>query len=461
MRCLRWIYGIFLGVGLTMEFGGMAFAQVGVSPAKTLEERVLELEKEVRLLKRLLEVNQEIQIKKEVETPVVAAGKEGFVLKSKDSSFQLKLKGRVQADGRYYIADDTAPGSNTYLLRKVRPILEGTLFKYFDFRLMPDFGGGTTSLQDAFIDCKYWTEASLRLGKFKGPVGLERLQSDAYNLFPELSLVSNLVPNRDVGIDLHGDFFDSALSYDVGVFNGSADGSSNDTDIHDDKDLEARLFALPFKNTSEDWLNGLGLGVGGSLGEVHGTTASPSMPTFRTFGQQAFFSYRSDGTVPGTTIAAGRRYRIVPQFYYYYGPVGVLGEYAYSSQEAKRGNSRCEVENTAGQIAFSYVLTGENASYNGVIPRDSFDPRNGKWGGFEIATRFSWLAADYGDVKSYSNLLNSSDDAVAWGVGLNWYLNKNLKFSTAFEETFFDAGSANGKDRETENALITRLQSVF
>ena len=46
-------------------------------------------------------------------------------------------------------------GADTFVLRRVRPILEGTLFKNFDVRLTPDFGGGTTVLQDAYVDLRF------------------------------------------------------------------------------------------------------------------------------------------------------------------------------------------------------------------------------------------------------------------------------------------------------------------
>jgi phosphate-selective porin OprO/OprP len=42
----------------------------------------------------------------------------------------------------------------------------------------------------------------------------------------------------------------------------------------------------------------------------------------------------------------------------------------------------------------SYVLTGEDASYNGVVPISNFDPRNGRWGAFEVALRGSKLKID-------------------------------------------------------------------
>ena len=64
---------------------------------------------------------------------------------------------------------------------------------------------------------------------------------------------------------VQGDFLDGILSYAVGAFNGVSDGGSGDFDTSDDeKDIAARVFAHPFKNSTISGLRGLGLGVAGT-----------------------------------------------------------------------------------------------------------------------------------------------------------------------------------------------------
>ncbi len=84
-----------------------------------------------------------------------AAGRDGFSLRSADGNFQLRVRGYVQADYRGFLDDDERPATDTFILRRVRPIFEGTLYKIFDFRLMPDFGGGQTVLQDAYLEGRF------------------------------------------------------------------------------------------------------------------------------------------------------------------------------------------------------------------------------------------------------------------------------------------------------------------
>ncbi len=81
-------------------------------------------------------------------------------------------------------------GSSTFLLRRVRPILQGTVYKYFDFRIMTDFGNGQSTVQDAYADFTYFPQTKFRFGKFKPPVGLERLVSGSEMLFVERALAN-------------------------------------------------------------------------------------------------------------------------------------------------------------------------------------------------------------------------------------------------------------------------------
>ena len=59
----------------------------------------------------------------------------------------------------------------------------------------------------------------------------------------------------------------------------------------------------------------------------------------------------------------------------------------------------------------------------------------------------------------------SASRATAYTVGLNWYLNKFVKFVADYEETWFNGGSAAGRtgigDRPTERVFDTRWQIAF
>jgi len=432
-----------------------------------IEKRLDELEQEIRVLKRQKELEQEQAEQKAKEAPIIKAGMDGFSLQSADGNFVLKLKAQIQADSRWYLEDDAHNGTDTFLMRRVRPTIEGTLYKDFDFRLMPDFGQGNVVLFDAYVEWKHWQWLKLRAGKFKSPVGLEQLQEDVNTLFTERSLVTDLVPNRDVGVQLGGDLSDGVVTYAVGVFNGIPDGTNGDLDNNDPKDYEGRIFIQPFKKTDLRPLQGLGFGVAGTIGDESGSASSPNLPTLKTTGQNTFFKYLqgSAATVTNTTIANGQHTRLSPQGYYYWGPFGLLGEYAVSDQkvEIRPGGVKTSdyIRNSAWEVTGSFVLTGEPASFGSITPKRPFNLKTGGWGAFQLVARYSELHVDPDAFPTFANPNNSAQEAHDWGVGLNWYLNRNVLLKLDYDQTNFQGGAAGGKNRETEHFLGTRAQLWF
>lgn len=425
---------------------------------ETLEEKVERLDQELRVIKRQAELEKEAAAEKAKTAGQATAGRDGFSLRSADGNFQLKVRGYVQADYREFVNDDERPATDTFILRRVRPIFEGTLYKIFDFRIMPDFGGGQTVLQDAYLEGRFSPRFRVRAGKFKAPVGLERLQSGTDILFVERALPTNLVPNRDLGLQISGDLGGGVTNYAVGFFNGVADGTSADTDSTDDKDLVARVFFTPFSKGSGP-LKNLGFGVGASQGKQEGTLTATGLAPYRTPGQQTFFSYRSDGTAAGTVIAAGDRTRISPQGYFYRGPLGLLAEYVISTQEVLRAAAFEELEHTSWQVAGSWVFGGE-PTFRAVNPKKNFDLAADTWGALELKARYSKLELDDDTFPVFANPASSAASAEAWGAGVNWYLNRNLRLYFDYERTEFEGGATAG-DREDESVFFSRFQISF
>lgn len=425
----------------------------------SIEQRLEQLEQEIKLLKQQREADRAAAAEQTRKTPTVQADSNGVTVRSADTNFVFRLHGYVQADGRFYLADDARNGTDSFLLRRVRPIFEGTLFRDFDFRLMPDFASGQSLIQDAYLEWRYWPWMKVRAGKFKPPTGLERLQSDTWLFFAERGLPTDLTPDRDVGIQFSGDLFGGVVNYAGGVFNGAPDGTSADFDTYDSKDAAARIFVQPFKKTNIEPLKGLGLGIAGTIGNQQFTSTSTNLPSFKTAGQLTFFSYRS-GVAPNGTQMRG-----LPQAYYYWGPLGLYGEYAVSQQDVQMGAVHNQMRNRAWQVQASFVLTGENATYNGVTPQHPFDLKNGGWGAWEIAARYGELHVDHDAFAlQFADPTKSAQDACEWGIGLNWYLNRNVKWVLNYEQTTFNGGAGvtdNVSDREIERLLLTRFQVAF
>jgi phosphate-selective porin OprO/OprP len=289
-------------------------------------------------------------------------------------------------------------------------------------------------------------------------------------------LPTGLVPNRDIGFELHGDLFGGVATYAAGIFNGVGDARlSNNADFEDDKAFMGRLMFQPFKKSATPALQSFGFGVAGSFEDIQGTntaalpsTIGGSIPGYATVGQQQFFAYNPANAA---VVASGEHWRVSPQGYYYFGPFGLLGEYVISDQRVSRIGTAPFVsrrlQNTGWEVTGSWVLTGEDATYGSVIPRRNFDPRQRAWGALQLVARFSRLDIDRSAFPFFADPATSARSAQEWSAGLNWYLNRNVKVMTSFSRTTFQGGGGSGSSapalvtREAENALFTRVQLAF
>jgi len=429
------------------------------------------LDQQVRILQRQREIDQDTATAKAATVPKVTLGANGFSFSSADSNFVAQLHAVLQFDSRSFIHDNNAKGVDGFLLRRARPILSGTVVRDFEYNFTPDFGGNQVQIFDAYTIYHGAPWFQVEAGKFKPPVGLEALQADVNLSFNERSLATDLVPNRDLGLALKGDLYGGVASYVVGIFNGASDYNSTVTNSYaqNNKSVDARLFFQPWKNSDVNALRGFGFGVGGSFENDNPATNSTTglTPGYTTDGQQKFFSYNKN------VYADGVHWRLSPQAYYYYGPFGLLGEYAISDQHVSNdsagGVKNVDVHNTAWEIAGSWLLTGEDASYSGITPRENFDPRLNQWGAWQVVARYAELNVD-DDVFKGSNFNTSlaspkasADSAQAWALGLNWYLNKNVRANVSFSHTTFGGytGSRTGVPAQAENVLFTRIQLAF
>jgi phosphate-selective porin OprO and OprP len=433
---------------------------VAQQDSTSLEARVDELDQQVRILQRLRELAADsAAAAAKDKVSATASSKDGFSIKSADGKFAVRLKGLVQADGRFFLSDSAVPATNTFFIRRARPILEATVGKYLEFRVQPDFGQGATVLFDAYTDVKIAPALAVRAGKFKPAVDLERYQSASDIVFAERALATNLAPNRDVGLQLSGDIGSGVFTWQAGVFNGVPDLGNGDGDVSDAKDFAGRVFFQPFKAGT---LGGLGVGVAGTTGLERGTAAAPALASYRTPGQQTWFRYAGSTTTPANNVFAdGRRARLAPQAYLYTGPLGLHAEYIQSWQAVSRaGAATVKLKHTAWQTTGSFFLTGEKNSFKSAAPKKAFDPKAGTFGALELAARYSELSIDDATFPTFASAASTPSKAKAWAVGVNWYLARAIKVVVDYEHTTFTGGTVAG-DREAENFVVTRVQHSF
>jgi phosphate-selective porin OprO/OprP len=368
---------------------------------------------------------------------------------SANGDHKVEFHGLVDADGRFFLTDKG--GISTFLVRRARPIVDAKVFKYFELSLQSELASSKFQVLDAYGNVHIWDELQLRVGKGKAPVGLERLQSPRDTFFPEPAFPTLLVPNRDIGAMLHGKIAEGTFEYQVGVFNGVPNGQSGETDTNDSKDVEGRVFLLPFLPTDIDPLKGFGVGIAATTGNEQG----PVGP-YVTSGQATFFSYGS------SVNGLGRRQLVTPQSYYYYGPIGAMFEYVRVRDHFKTPNGvEADVGTQAWALQASGVLGGKQG-FKGIKVAQPLDPAKGDFGAFELGARWGDLrVGDSAFNNGFAKRTTSAQRATQWGVAGTWHFADGQHLRVSYERTNFRGGAADGGDKNPELLLLTRLQASF
>lgn len=396
-------------------------------------------------------------------SPILTVGERGVAFTSADGAYELRPRLVLQGDARLFV-DDHHKLTDQFLFRRARLYVEGKVARVVTFRLMPDFGEGKTVLYDAWVNVRALDELQLRVGKAKPPFSLERLQSDTAVILGERGQAASLAPNRDIGAELHGDLWGGLAEWSLGVFNGVPDGGLSDGDQDDSKEVAGRLAVGPFARSGNKALEGLRIGFGLTRGDKTGTPQNPYLPTYKSFGQNTFFAYSQDTTAPtpaNTTVASGLHARVAAHAYWPVGPLGLLGEVVWTRERVARGPEDRLLQNVAWNTTASFVVTGEDASFEGVTPKRNFDLAAGAFGAVELAARATALHVDHHAFPVFADESKVARNAFELAAGVNWVPLPSLKLVADYAHTTFQGGAAAGGARDAENVVLLRTQLAY
>jgi phosphate-selective porin OprO/OprP len=108
------------------------------------------------------------------------------------------------------------------------------------------------------------------------------------------------------------------------------------------------------------------------------------------------------------------------------------------------------------------LLTDDTASYGHIEPRQPFNWSKRQWGAWEFAARYAQINLD---PDSFTH--NLADPTVSvlraksTTVGLNWYLNSNLRITGNFVHTDFTGATPAYRAANHEDGLMFRAQLTF
>jgi phosphate-selective porin OprO/OprP len=132
----------------TLESQRTADQQVATNTASA---QIQQLDQQVRVLARERELDQDAAAAAAKTQPKLQVGSGGFIASSADSNFVFRLAGVLQVDSRTFFNDSVNKNANDgFFLRRARPIFQGTLYRDFDFKFTPDFGGSSVQIFDAY-----------------------------------------------------------------------------------------------------------------------------------------------------------------------------------------------------------------------------------------------------------------------------------------------------------------------
>jgi phosphate-selective porin OprO/OprP len=412
----------------------------------------------------------------------VDAGPGGFALRSADKQAQLRFHLQVQADGRFWKGTTPAKASETFFLRRAIPWIDGTLPGGISFLVAPDFaqipstnsvaqGNAAINLPDAYLQLKILDELQFRFGKFRAPIGLERLQPTGQLFFNEFAIATQLTPLRDLGGQVQGEFGQGLVGYAAGVFNGAVDNAYTDLDPSSYKDVEGMVYVRPFGPSTPDLFQYAVLGVAGTAGRRHGAPQnagqSTNLPTYKSPGGSSIFSYKAasaNAAVADTVIATGQQRRLNVHGYYSVGPFGLLAEYIYSQQRVGLNYNNVTAGNQGWTAEASVFLFGGKASYSQAQVLTPFDPKAGTFGALELVGRASQLKFDdslFGataDATKPVDQATSVKKATELAGGLSWYWSRSVRILLSYNHTSYQAGAAAGANRPSENVFFGRTQ---
>jgi len=255
----------------------------------------------------------------------------------------------------------------------------------------------------------------------------------------------------------------------LGVFNGAVDNAYTDLDPSHFKDVEGRVYGQPFgapnPDSSQYAIIGFGATAGRKSGAPQASGQSTNLPTYKSPGGAAIFSYKAGATpdLTNTAIATGQQRRLNAHGYYSVGPFGLLAEYIYSQQRVGFNYDNTRVGNQGWTVEASLFLYGGKASYSQAKIATPIDLQAGTFGAFELVARASQLRFDKSAFGAKSDTTKPIDEtasvkhATELAGGLNWYLSRCVRLLFSYNRTSYLGGAASG-NRPAENVFFGRAQ---
>lgn len=420
------------------------------------------------LIQRVTELEKSLKIRDEADKKIADSASKKFV---------VRPFGRLHIDAATFNQDrankkQVGDAENGMDIRRLRLGVEGEGFDIFFYRLDVDFvtfdvsTGTRPTVFDAYLDTQQLPViGNLRVGHFREPFSLERLNSSSDISFLErATAVNTLAPFRNLGVMAFDWNECQTATWTYGVFNENTNEFGEDR--HDRTGIAAtgRVTWLPWYDEESNGRSLLHFGASYSYRRLGNHE--------RSFAQTPEITLRQGLTKTPNFVDTGKLffsdYHVAGcEFSTVLGSFTLQGEYIFLAGQAASltGAPKKFSQNAflhGGYLEASYWLTGESHNYNRklgiygpVTPRtrffsvktdEGYQMGSGAW---EIAGRVSTL--------DLNNMNITGGQLTDVNFGLNWYYAVRSRVMFDYTHAFLDRSSI----RSNADIFGVRFQYTF
>ncbi|MDA1342585.1 MAG: porin [Proteobacteria bacterium] len=405
----------------------------------------------------------------EIEQVKVKMDKKGLQVESADKNFKFKLGGRIHADSSFSSGDNFAGVSSDANdgteIRRARMRFEGVFYKDWLFRTEADFADDNVNVKDAFIQYlglkKY---ANITVGQQKQNFSRELQESSNDMMFTERSLMNILnAPTVDRAIGLNFETNGKNYTGKLGIYGDSikpqrTSGAEITNAADEGWGISSRIIYNPIIEKTKL----IHLGVAGNY-----RIPDDSLDVAKATGLKMLYETTNMSNlnlIEKSISKVNDIKQLGLEGAGMYGPFSVGGEYTRMWVDRNGGENNVALDGWYAETAYS--ITGESRGYkNGnfgyLKPAKPFSLKNGGWGAWEVATRYS--AANMNDGTFTGGELSNIT------VALNWYINKNIRLQGNYTRMLdiknspltTASGSAINGDNTSLDTFMLRAQVAY
>ena len=433
-----------------------------VAPAETAE--IAAVREDLELKTNEIKALQEHMA--EAEKVKITVDKKGLTAETADKDFKFNIGGRIQTEANYTInsnyvgakafnKDEHISANDGTEFRRARIRLDGTFYKDWNFKSQIDFADNSVAVKDMFLQYTGLGFMSFTGGQQKQNFSQELLESSNDLMFTERSLMNVLnapVVDRAIGLNLQSSA-KKGYTAALGFYGDTISPNKTLGNSYEGWGINGRATYAPIEEKTKV----VHLGIAGNYRQPNASnkiTDKSLVYEYETDHMSNLFLIETPVNKVNNISMLGLEASGL------YGPYSINSEYTHQWVSRKGDNDNLSFD--GWYVDAAWTITGESRKYkhgkfHRLSPKSPFSFKNGTWGAFELATRYSAVDLNSNNFKggSMSNI----------NVALNWYFNDNVRLMAdwirAFDVSYPAVVTPAGGAPNDNNTFTIRAQLAY